>query len=191
MVQPGAWGTNSVKPQVACLSFISGLWHFFRPCSQYPTVTVKMRLVCAAATGPDRQRLSSVPFYYCMELNSEHWTILWVPSLLDNFNLQAVGVEYHFVWTSGMSKRKGAGRFSAVCWFFQDILLWLHPPTWCTCIALQRELQELDIELKCLVRESRRFPLYLRKVELKFKLSDRELARTKTRIYLPVEGYIQ
>ena len=56
---------------------------------------------------------------------------------------------------------------------------------------LQLELQELDTELKRLVTERQGFPLYLRNVEFKYKLSDWDLARTKTPIHLPVEGYIQ
>ena len=56
---------------------------------------------------------------------------------------------------------------------------------------LQRELLELDTELKRLVLERQRFPLYLRNIEFKYKLSDWELARTKTPIHLPVQGYVQ
>ena len=58
-------------------------------------------------------------------------------------------------------------------------------------ILLQRELQEVDVELKRLVMERQVFPLYLGNVELKYKLSDWELARTETPIRLPVQGYIQ
>ena len=86
-----------------------------------------------------------------------------------------------------MSKRKGAWRFSAV---------WTCPghmvATGSTDPArLQRELLELDTELKRLVMERQCFPLYLRNVEFKYKLSDWELARTRTPIHLPVQGYIQ
>ena len=58
-------------------------------------------------------------------------------------------------------------------------------------ILLQRELQDVDVELKRLVMERQVFPLYLGNVELKYKLSDWELARTETPIRLPVQGYIQ
>ncbi len=36
-----------------------------------------------------------------------------------------------------------------------------------------------------------KFPLYLRDIEFKHKLSDWELARTKIPIHLPIQGYIQ
>ena len=86
-----------------------------------------------------------------------------------------------------MSERKGVWRFSAV---------WTCPghmvaTTSTEPARLQRELQELDTELKRLVTERQGFPLYLRNVEFKYKLSDWDLARTKTPIHLPVEGYIQ
>ena len=58
-------------------------------------------------------------------------------------------------------------------------------------ILLQNELQQLDAELKRLVLEAIRLPQKLRNVELKYKLSDWELARTKTPIIMPIHGYIQ
>ena len=86
-----------------------------------------------------------------------------------------------------MSERKGAWRFSAV---------WTCPGHMVATSStdpsrLQRELLELDTELKRLVLERQRFPHYLRNIEFKYKLSDWELARTKTPIHLPVQGYIQ
>ena len=111
-----------------------------------------------------------------------------LPSLLDNFDLQLLGLDSAFVWIRGiMSERKGAWRFSAV---------WTCPghmvaTTSTDPARLQRELLELDTELKRLVMERQCFPLYLRNVEFKYKLSDWELARTRTPIHLPVQGYIQ
>ena len=86
-----------------------------------------------------------------------------------------------------MSKRKGAWRFSAV-WTFPGhmVATTSTDPT-----SLQRELLQLDTELTRLVIERERFPPFLKNVELKYKLSDWELARTKTPIHLHVQGYIQ
>ena len=49
----------------------------------------------------------------------------------------------------------------------------------------------METEMKRLVLGAQKFPLYLRNIQLKYKLSDWELARTKTPIHLPVHGYIQ
>ena len=89
--------------------------------------------------------------------------------------------------TSGMGKRKGAWSFSAV-WTFSGhmVATTSTDPT-----SIQRELLQLDTELTRLVKERERFPPFLRNVELKYKLSDWELARTKKPIHLPVQGYIQ
>ncbi len=48
----------------------------------------------------------------------------------------------------------------------------------------------METEMKRLVLGEQKFLFYLRNIQLKYKLSDWELARTKTRIYLPVQGYI-
>jgi hypothetical protein len=56
---------------------------------------------------------------------------------------------------------------------------------------LQHELRELDEELKRLLLENERLPKILRNIELKYKLSDWELARKKMPICLPIKGYIQ
>jgi hypothetical protein len=45
--------------------------------------------------------------------------------------------------------------------------------------------------MKRLVLGAQTFPLLLRNIQLKYKLSDWELARTKTPVRLPVQGYIQ
>ena len=86
-----------------------------------------------------------------------------------------------------MSERKGVWRFSAV---------WTCPghmvaTTSTEPARLQREMQELDTELKRLVTERQRFPLHLRNIEFKYKISDWEVARTHTPVRLPVQGYIQ
>ena len=57
--------------------------------------------------------------------------------------------------------------------------------------SLRDELLDLDKELTSLVLNNKRRPQYLRNIELKYKLSDWELARTKTPICLPIQGYIQ
>ena len=49
----------------------------------------------------------------------------------------------------------------------------------------------METEMKRLVLGAQKFPLYLRNIQLKYKLSDWEVARTKTPIHLPVQGYIQ
>ena len=86
-----------------------------------------------------------------------------------------------------MGKRKTAWRFSAV-WTFPGHMVATTSTDPC---RLQHELQQLDTELRSLVLEAERKPQYLRNIELKYKLSDWELARTKTPIHLPVQGYIQ
>ncbi len=90
-----------------------------------------------------------------------------------------------------MSKRKGAWRFSAVTaavWTFpgdMDATTPTNPS------RLKNELQQMEIEMKCLVLGKQRFLLHLRNIPLKNKLSDWELARTTTPRHLPVQGYIQ
>ncbi len=56
-------------------------------------------------------------------------------------------------------------------------------------LSLQNALLQMETEMKRLVLQ--RFPLYLRNIQLKYKLSDWEQARTKNPIQLPVQGYIQ
>ncbi len=86
-----------------------------------------------------------------------------------------------------MSKRKGAWRFSAVWTFPGHVVATASTDP----IILQRELQEMEIEMKSLVMQAESFPPNLRNIELKYSLSDWELARTNTPIKLPVQGYIQ
>ena len=71
-----------------------------------------------------------------------------------------------------MGKRKGAWSFSAV-WTFPGHMVATKStdPS-----SLQRELLHLDTEFTRLVNERERFPPFLRNVELKYKLSDWELA---------------
>jgi hypothetical protein len=49
----------------------------------------------------------------------------------------------------------------------------------------------MEIEMKRLVQLAEGFPPNVRNIELKYSLAEWELARTKTRIRLPVHGYIQ
>ncbi len=49
----------------------------------------------------------------------------------------------------------------------------------------------METEMKRLVLQAQIFPLNLRNIELRYKLSDWELARTKIPIQLPIRGYIQ
>ncbi len=56
---------------------------------------------------------------------------------------------------------------------------------------LQRELEQLDEELKKSVLTCERSPQNLRNVELNYKISDWINARTDAPIILHVEGYIQ
>jgi hypothetical protein len=86
-----------------------------------------------------------------------------------------------------MSKRKGAWRFSAV-WTFPGHMV---ATTSTDPSRLKNELQQMETEMKRLVLQAQKYPLYLTNIELKYKLSDWELARTKTPIHLPVQGYIQ
>ena len=86
-----------------------------------------------------------------------------------------------------MSKRKGAWRFSAV-WTFPGHMV---ATTSTDPVLIENELQQMETEMKRLVLGAQRFPLYLQNIQLKYKLSEWELARTKTPIRLPVEGYIQ
>jgi hypothetical protein len=78
-----------------------------------------------------------------------------------------------------MSKRKCAGRFSAV-WTFPGHMVATSStdPS-----RLKKELQQMETEMK-LVLGAQKIPLYLRN-------TDWELARTKPLIHLPVQGYIQ
>jgi hypothetical protein len=86
-----------------------------------------------------------------------------------------------------MSKRKGAWRFSAV-WTFPGHIVATTDPS-----HLKKELKQMEAGMKRLVMGVQKIPLYLRNIQLKYKLSDWELARTKpeTPIHLPVQGYIQ
>ena len=86
-----------------------------------------------------------------------------------------------------MSKRFATWRWSAMWTFPGNIVATTSTDP----ILLQNELQQLDAELKRLVLEAIRLPQKLRNVELKYKLSDWELARTKTPIIMPIHGYIQ
>ena len=86
-----------------------------------------------------------------------------------------------------MSKRKGAWRFSAVWTFPGDMVATTSTDP----IVLQNEVRQMETIMKRLVLEAQRFPLYLRNVQLRYLLSDWELARTKIPIQLPVQGYIQ
>ena len=49
----------------------------------------------------------------------------------------------------------------------------------------------MGTEMKGLVLGAQKYPLHLRNIQLKYKLSDWEVARIKTPIHLPVQGYIQ
>ena len=86
-----------------------------------------------------------------------------------------------------MSKRKGAWRFSTVWTFPGHMVATASTDP----VLIKNELQHVETEMKRLVLGAQRFPLYLRNIQLKYMLSDWELARTKTPIRLPVEGYIQ
>ncbi len=86
-----------------------------------------------------------------------------------------------------MSKRKGIWRFNAV-WTFSGHMV---ATTSTDPIRLKTELQQMETEMKRLVLEMQKFPLYLKNIQLKYRLSDWELARTKNPIHLPVQGYIQ
>ena len=86
-----------------------------------------------------------------------------------------------------MSKRKGAWRFSAVWTFPGDMVATISTDP----IVLQNEVRQMETAMKRLVLQAERFPLNLRNVQLRYLLSDWELARTKTPIQLPVQGYIQ
>jgi hypothetical protein len=86
-----------------------------------------------------------------------------------------------------MSKRKGAWRFSAV-WTFPGHMV---ATTSTDPSRLKKELQQMETEMKRLVLGAQKFQLDLRNIQLKYKLSDWELARTKTPIHLHVQIYIQ
>ena len=86
-----------------------------------------------------------------------------------------------------MGKRKGAWRFSAV-WAFPGHMVATSSTD---PILLQNELRQMETEMKRLVLQAERFPPNLRNIELKYRLSDWELARTKIPMRLPVQGYIQ
>ncbi len=96
-------------------------------------------------------------------------------------------LDSEFAWTSWMCKRKGAWHFSAV-WTFPGYMV---AATSTDLIVLQNELWQIENEIKRLVLQTERFPLYLRNIKLKYRLSDWKLARTKIPIQLPVQGYIQ
>jgi hypothetical protein len=53
------------------------------------------------------------------------------------------------------------------------------------------EVRQMEVEMKCLALVAQRFPLHLRNLQLKVKISDWELARIEIPICLPVQGYIQ
>ena len=86
-----------------------------------------------------------------------------------------------------MIKRKGAWCFSAVSTFPGHVVATTSTDP----SRLKKELQQMETEMKRLVLGAQKFPLYLRNIQLKYKLADWELARTKTPIHLPVQGYIQ
>ena len=81
-----------------------------------------------------------------------------------------------------MSKRKGAWRFSAVWTFPGDMVATISTDP----IVLQNEVRQMETVMKRLVLQAERFPLNLRNVQLRYLLSDWELARTKSPIQLPV-----
>ena len=86
-----------------------------------------------------------------------------------------------------MGKRKGAWLFSAV-WTFPGHMVATSSTD---PVLLQNELRQMETEMKRLVLQAERFPPNLRNIELKYRLSDWELARTKIPMRLPVQGYIQ
>ena len=61
-----------------------------------------------------------------------------------------------------MSKRKGAWRFSAVWTFPGHVVATASTDP----IVLQREFQEMEIEMKSLVMQAESFPPNLRNIEL-------------------------
>ena len=86
-----------------------------------------------------------------------------------------------------MSKRKGAWRFSAVWTFPGNMVATISTDP----IVLQNEVRQMETEMKRLVLQAERFAPNLRNIQLKYRHSDWELARTKIPIQLPVQGYIQ
>ena len=81
-----------------------------------------------------------------------------------------------------------------VAWHFKAS--WMCPDNLVVTTAsdpahLQRELEQLDEELKKSVLTCERYPQNLRNVEFNYKISDWINARTDTPIKLHVEGYIQ
>ncbi len=86
-----------------------------------------------------------------------------------------------------MSKRKGAWCFSAVWTFPGHVVATASTDP----ILLQSELRQMETEMKRLVLQTPTLPLYIRNIELRYKRSDWELARTEFPIRLPVQGYIQ
>ena len=86
-----------------------------------------------------------------------------------------------------MSQRKGAWRFSAVWTFPADMVATLSTDP----VVLQNEVRQMETVMKRLVLQAQRFPLHLRNIQLRYKLSDWELARTKIPVQLPIHGYIQ
>ncbi len=81
--------------------------------------------------------------------------------------------------------RKAALGFDAL-WAFPTHMVGFTSFTDCNCL-----LTELDSELKRDLGERPTFPTYTTYVEIKFKLSDLEVALTIASDKLPVTGYIQ
>ena len=85
------------------------------------------------------------------------------------------------------NKRKAAWRFTAVWTFPGNMVATISTDPF----VLQNEVQQMETEMKRLVLKAQQIPAYIRNIELKYKFSDWELARTKIPIQLPVQGYIQ
>ena len=85
------------------------------------------------------------------------------------------------------NKRKAAWRFTAVWTFPGNMVATISTDP----IVSQNEVRQMETELKRLVLHAQRFPPHLRNIQLKYKLSDWELAQTKIPIQMPVQGYIQ
>jgi hypothetical protein len=85
------------------------------------------------------------------------------------------------------NKRKAAWRFTAVWTFPGNMVATISTDP----IVSQNEVRQMETEMKRLVLHAQRFPPHLRNIQLKYKLSDWELAQTKIPIQMPVQGYIQ
>ncbi len=85
------------------------------------------------------------------------------------------------------NKRKAAWRFTAVWTFPGNMVATISTDP----IVSQNEVLQMETEMKRLVLHAQRFPPHLRNIQLKYKLSDWELAQTKIPIQMPVQGYIQ